>query len=226
MRSTVILFDIDGTLVTCGGAGRRAMEAAFLDRIGRGDVCNFSFNGATDRAIARRGLEAAGVPVTAEAVDALLERYLEHLGRTLSDAPAYRVLRGVVELLDRIEGTAGLAVGLGTGNVERGARAKLARGGIAERFTFGGFGDDHEERARLLEAGAARGAARLGVDRTRCRVVVVGDTPRDVEAARAIGAEAIGVATGGERPEVLLAHGARAAFEDLSDPSIVAILLA
>jgi phosphoglycolate phosphatase-like HAD superfamily hydrolase len=109
-------------------------------------------------------------------------------------------------------------VGLGTGNVKRGAIAKLARGGIHEQFAFGGFGCDAEDRTALLRAGAARGAESLGTHLDGCAVVVIGDTPKDVEAARGIGARCVGVGTGSYTPADLLACGADVAFATLAEP--------
>ena len=168
---TVVLFDVDGTLLTCGGAGRVAMEAAFREAVGRDDVCRFSFAGHTDRAIAREGLRGAGLEPDEAAIDAFLERYLGHLEPALDRSEGYSVFAGVTVLLDALEGRDGWAIGLGTGNVERGARAKLRRGGLDPRFGFGGFGCDHEERPRLIAAGAARGAQRLGVAPGRSRLL-------------------------------------------------------
>lgn len=221
---TVVLFDVDGTLITCGGAGRAAMEAAFRDTVGRDDVCGFSFAGHTDRAIAREGLRGAGLEPDEAAIDAFLDRYLSHLQPAIDRSERYAVYDGVTELLDALEGRDGWAIGLGTGNVERGARAKLRRGDLAERFGFGGFGCDHEERPRLIAAGAARGAARLGVAVEACRVIVIGDTVRDVDAARAIGARCIGVATGSTGADALRERGADLAVDALTDAAVRAFL--
>ena len=109
--------------------------------------------------------------------------------------------------------------------VRAGARAKLVRLGLYERFAFGSFGCDHEERARILEIGAVRGAALLGVPREACRVVVIGDTPRDVAAAQAIGAEAVAVATSAFTVDALHAAGATAAFADLRAPGVLEAVL-
>ena len=225
VRPTVLLFDVDGTLVSCGGAGRQAMTLALREIAGTDGALDFPFAGATDRGIARRGLEGAGALADDAGIDALLERYLEHLPDALASNERYRVLEGVEALLDALDGRPGYAIGLGTGNVEAGARAKLARGGIADRFAFGGYGCDHEERARLIAAGATRGAGRLGVTVDACRVVVVGDTDRDVRAAIAIGAECVGVGTGPFEPEELLEAGAVAAFDDLTAPGALEALL-
>ncbi len=218
-RATVILFDVDGTLVTCGGAGRRAMQTAFRELFGSDDVFEFTFGGATDRAIARRALVNGGIDPSDETIDAFLGRYLEHLPAMLAASERFAVLPGVCALLDRLEPLSHLSIGLGTGNVEAGARVKLRRGGLDTRFAFGGFGCDHEERARLLESGAARGAARLGLSVDRCRVVVVGDTLRDVEAARAIGADCVAVATGTSPLTELEQSGAMLVCASLTSPA-------
>lgn len=218
-QPTVVLFDIDGTLLSSGGAGRRAIDRAFAQRFGRPDACaGFSLAGRTDRAIVRFGLHAIGQPEDDATIDAVLEDYLRLLVEEVAASTDCRLHPGVPEALQELERHAGLAVGLGTGNVERGARIKLGRVGIADRFGFGGFGCDHEDRGTLLSIGAARGAARLGLPVHACRIVVIGDTPRDVEAARAIGAVAIAVATGPFSVEDLAATGADHVVPDLLDP--------
>jgi phosphoglycolate phosphatase len=120
---------------------------------------------------------------------------------------------------------AGFAVGLGTGNIKEGARLKLARVNLYDRFAFGGFGDDHEQRDLLLAAGVKRGAAKLGVQPGAVPVVVIGDSPRDVAAAKAIGAACIGVGTGSSSAQKLLELGATAAFDSLAAPGALEALL-
>ena len=222
---TVLLFDIDGTLVSTGGAGRRAMVGAFASLHGRHDVFEgVSFAGMTDRAIARHGLRTVLHEITDVEIDRALETYLGLLEAELAKADGYRVLPGVVALLDSIRGEPDVAVGLGTGNVRRGAYAKLARGGLDGAFTFGGFGCDAEDRTELLRAGARRGAEALGVPLDRCRVVVIGDTPKDVSAAQGIGARCIGVGTGGYSPTALAGCGAHRAFPTLEHEDVRAAL--
>jgi phosphoglycolate phosphatase len=229
-RPTVLLFDIDGTLLLTGGAGRRAFEGAFAQVLGRADaVAHISFAGMTDLAIARAGIRALGLELPPEAerarMDELVACYVELLAEELVSTSGYRIMPGVEQVLDGLVEAPRLAIGLGTGNVKRGAQAKLEKGGLWQRFTFGGFGCDAELRAEVLRAGAVRGAAELGEELAACRVVVIGDTPKDVEAALAIGAECVGVETGGVGAEALYARGARAVFSDLRDGAVLDLLL-
>ena len=229
-RPTVLLFDIDGTLVTTSGAGRRAIERAFAQRYGRSDMLrDVRFGGMTDRAITRIGLaglgEPADGPAAERAIDALLEHYVTVLAEEVANETGIRLHAGVLETLDALVDRPHTAIGLGTGNIRPGARLKLGRVGIFERFAFGGFGCDHEERTELLRIGAGRGAACLGVPVGACRLVVIGDTPRDVAAAGAIGAESVAVATSSYDRAALAASGARWVFEDLTAPDVLATLV-
>jgi phosphoglycolate phosphatase-like HAD superfamily hydrolase len=223
----VLLFDIDGTLVTTGGAGRRAIDAAFAQRYGRREACShFPLDGMTDRSILRMGLATISVEPTDAAIDELLVVYVGCLEREVRDAdPArYRVHEGMEAAV--LAGLArGMAVGLGTGNIREGARVKLARVGLYRHFAFGGFGDDHELRPELIRRGAERGAERLGVPLAATRVVVIGDTPKDVLAAKAIGAECVGVGTGSWSPDALLESGAAFAFTSLAAPGALEAVL-
>ena len=213
---TVLLFDIDGTLVLTGGAGRRAMNRAFTDACGHANgLEQVSFAGMTDPGILRAGIEAIGQVPTQALFAAILDAYLRYLAEELPKAEGYVILPGAKETVERAGHHAHVAVGLGTGNVEAGARLKLRHGGLDDYFAFGGFGCDHEDRAEVLRAGAERGAARLGTTRDRCRVVVIGDTPRDVHAARAIDAECIAVGTGGHDLAEMAALGADLVVDDL-----------
>ncbi len=226
-RPTILLWDIDGTLVTTGGVGRRAVERAFARHHGRADACSqVRFDGMTDRGITRLGLEAIGVEPTEAAIDAVLGAYLEELQDELaqSSPDAYRVHGGVEQALGAAR-ERGMAQGLGTGNIEQGARLKLERVGLYRHFEFGGFGSDHELRVELIRVGARRGAEKLGVPLARCRVVVIGDTPKDIDAARGIGAECLAVGTGSYGAEALAAYGATHAFASLTSPGALVALL-
>lgn len=208
MSATLVLFDIDGTLINSGGAGRRAMDRA-LRELGCGGA-SFSMAGMTDRAIARRALREGGCPDTDEAIEAVLARYLALLQETVGTQ--VRVLLGVRELLQQLSAIPRVRLGLGTGNLAAGAQLKLAQTGLWSFFDFGGFGCDAEHRGALLRVAAERGAAKVGLPLPACRVLVVGDTVHDIAAARANGFACLAVASGGssrahlaqERPELLV----------------------
>lgn len=222
--TTVALFDIDGTLMTTGGAGRRAMRAAFGEVVDAPHALDdVKLGGKTDPMILREGLEVIGRAYDAALVERILERYLERLEAEVARSPGYHVFDGVLTILDHAHAL-NAAVGLGTGNVERGAQVKLARGALNDRFAFGGFGSDAEDRTELIRAGAERGAARLGRPLSECRVIVIGDTPRDVRAAHGIGAVCLAVATGGYDVSALQKAGADLVVERLDDPRALAFL--
>jgi phosphoglycolate phosphatase len=224
---TVLLFDIDGTLVTTGGVGRRALSRAFEELHRREDACNFPLDGMTDRAISRRALTQLNLPAGEKDIDAVLVRYLVLLEEEIAraDIATYRVHEGMREALAAVRGQNHIAVGLGTGNVRDGARLKLRKVELFHLFDFGGFGCDHEDRVELIRCGAERGAHRLGTPLGRCRVVVIGDTPQDIAAAKGIGARCVGVGTGRYSAAELRAAGAEQAFDNLAVPGALAALL-
>ncbi|MCB9600571.1 MAG: HAD family hydrolase [Sandaracinus sp.] len=221
---TVALFDVDGTLVTTGGAGRRAMRAAFGEVLDAPHALDdVKLGGKTDPMILREGLSVIGREFDPTLVAEILARYLARLERELERTAGYHVFDGVRTMLDHADALS-VAVGLGTGNVERGARLKLARGDLNARFAFGGFGSDAEDRTELVRAGATRGAQYLGVPLAECRVVVIGDTPRDVRAAHGIGAVCLAVATGGYANDALEKAGADLVVDRLDEPQALAFL--
>ena len=225
-RPTILLFDIDGTLITSGGAGRRAMERAFEEGYGDREACRFRYDGMTDLQIARQTLVTLGVEPTREAMDESIRLYLrflvEEIART--DHALYRLHEGITAALTAARAR-GHGLGLGTGNVHEGARIKLERVGVFAEFAFGGFGSDAEDRTELLRHGAERGARHVGAALDACRVVVIGDTPKDVAAAHGIGAECIAVGTGSFTVPELAAAGAKYAFASLSAPGALEALL-
>jgi phosphoglycolate phosphatase len=227
MKPKIFLFDIDGTILSTHGAGRKSIDAAFGDLFQRPDACaHFSFSGMTDVAIVRLGLEAIGVEFDVAHVDRVIAVYLKHLALNLGQAQERDVVLhpGVRECIAacRIRG----AVGLGTGNVKAGAKLKLARVSLYEQFDFGGFGCDAEARADVLRVGAQRGATHLELALEDVQVIVIGDTPKDVAAAHAIGAKCLAVETGQHTKVELISVGANWVFEDLRAPGVADVLLA
>lgn len=222
---TVLLFDVDGTLVSTGGAGRRAMARAFEEVCGCSEALEgISLGGMTDRLILRTALRKLGRALDEALFDAIVAAYLRHLEQEVPRSPRYRVMPHVHEVLAGVD-RPHVAIGLGTGNVRRGAEIKLRRAALADRFRFGGFGEDAEDRAELLRTGVRRGAEALGVSPDGCRAVVIGDTPRDIQAAAAIDAACVAVATGGHDVASLRAAGPALVVESLADPRVLPALL-
>jgi len=222
---TIALFDIDGTLLRAGGAGRRALDLALVEVLGGQDDVSFEsveFAGRTDPWIVAEGLAKHGVEADVVLIEEVLRRYLAHLPAQLELASAFEVLPGAMELLRSLVARDDLALGLGTGNTERAAYAKLARGGLDSFFSFGGFGSDHPERAELLRVGLDRGLQHAANGR-EARAVVIGDTPHDVRAAGAIGADCIAVSTGGYDAKALEAAGAQLVVSDLRAPEVLRV---
>jgi phosphoglycolate phosphatase len=225
--ATVFLWDVDGTLISTAGAGRRAIELTFERRYGRADVVNFPLDGMTDPTIIGQGLAELGLTGEAAAreMPGFLGEYLGILAEVCAAATNFRVHAGIEAALALCQDRPEFAVGLGTGNIEQGARLKLARVDLNRHFAFGGYGSDHADRAEMLAIGARRGRDRLGLGNGSCRVVVIGDTPKDIAAARAIGAESIAVATGSYSAADLRSFGATHAVANLADPAATLALL-
>jgi phosphoglycolate phosphatase-like HAD superfamily hydrolase len=221
----LVLFDIDGTLLWSDGAGRRAITRALIEVFGETGPSDHRFDGKTDPQIVREMMRMAGRDDADidERMAPLFARYVACLEEELND-PAHhaRPLPGVVELLDVLSKRDDVALGLLTGNLVAGAHAKLRAVGIDPNvFVVGAFGSDHEHRPELPAIAQQRSRELLGVDIPGRRVVIIGDTPADVQCGRGIGARAIGVATGRYPREELMAHGAAAVFADLSDTEAV-----
>jgi phosphoglycolate phosphatase-like HAD superfamily hydrolase len=220
----LVLFDIDGTLLWTNGAGRRAVGAALRDEAGTsGPIDTYRLDGKTDPLIVRELLELAGHPDARnpDRIAAVCERYVLRLEEELRDNNNARLLPGVRELLAALEPAErdGRAmVGLLTGNVERGAVLKLRAAGLDPgRFAVGAYGSDSGVRADLPGIAARRAALLASREFTGSAVVILGDTPADVDCGRPIGARAIGVATGHYDVTALRSAGAAAVLADLSD---------
>ncbi len=217
----VVLFDIDGTLLLSNGAGRTAMEAALVEHFGTPGPRHYRYDGKTDKLIVRETMRHEGfadAEIDAR-MAAVLDRYLANLEVALAD-PARRAeaLPGIPALVDAVDAADDLVLGLLTGNVVAGARAKLGAVALAfERFVVGAFGSDHEDRPQLPPIAQARASEYLGYAVPGDRLVIIGDTPADVHCGRGVGARAIAVATGGFSVDELAAHAPAATFTDLRD---------
>jgi len=214
----VVLFDIDGTLISTGGAGLLAFERAFAEHFDvpaiNGQV---QFSGRTDRAIVADLFQVHGVVDSAVNWRLFLTGYFAHLPATLTVCRG-RVLPGVADLLAELAARPDVAVGLLTGNVREGGLLKLAHYGIQEYFPFGGFGDVHTDRSLVATAAVRAAREHLGQIDGDPRFTVVGDTPHDVACGHWVGARVVGVATGGSRADELSAAGAELVLDDFSRP--------
>ena len=190
-----VLFDIDGTLLASGGAGKAALESAFTEVFRLALRVQVPYSGRTDRAISRDLMSLHGIEPSAENWQRLLAVYLARLPDSLNRHHG-RVLPGILAILQALQARGDIALGLLTGNVRAGARVKLGHFGLFEHFAFGGFGDHHFDRDDVAREALGAVHAHVGADvRPEC-VWVIGDTPLDVRCARAIGAKVVAVATG------------------------------
>lgn len=226
----IVLFDVDQTLLWSGGAGALAMRRAFHQLYGIEDgFRRIEFSGRSDWAILRDAMRLHGLP-DADArsgraagfpreMARFQEAYYRMLGPALREAQGAHTKPGVPELLAALSARDGLRLGLATGNFRQGALMKLRHFGLDRYLAEGGFGDDAEDRGELVAIAIERVAD--GAPADPASVWVVGDTPLDIDAARANGARCLGVATGSASIETLRAAGADLALADLSDTEAV-----
>ena len=219
----IFLFDIDLTMIRTQGAGSLAMTEVMRELLGIDDAfVGVRFGGRTDRSLLREALTTHRVQVDdfETFVERFKEAYVPRLAHHLHERGGV-VLPGVPELLDAVAALPDARLGLATGNFRRAAEIKLRYFGLWRRFSSGGFADDGEDRVDVVAAAIRATAGDSGA----APVYVFGDSPDDIAAARANGAVAIGVATGGSSPAILAAAGADLVFDDLSDPAAVLRLL-
>jgi phosphoglycolate phosphatase-like HAD superfamily hydrolase len=222
--SRLVLFDIDGTLLSAAGAGRHAVRQALAEAVG--DIpaaAKWVFAGKTDPQLTRELLEHHGVP--GEQVEALIprvmHRYLELLETHLATAADAHLKPGVEALLGALAEHRDVTVGLLTGNLAEGARIKLRRFGLEHHFKLGAFGSDHHHRPALPAIAVQRAHALTGVTYEGKEIVIIGDTEHDIRCGAALGVRAIGVATGPYGVEELRTHGPDHVFQDLGDTAAV-----
>jgi phosphoglycolate phosphatase-like HAD superfamily hydrolase len=216
----LILFDIDGTLLRDGIAAKIAFARALRDTYQTtGPIEGFRFAGMTDPECVSEIMRLAGVEERTILArrDECLRRYVELLQdeiRTHQDAHLYP---GVRELLERLNKLDNVMVGLLTGNVLRGAQLKLRRWNLEPYFRFGAYGDDHENRAVLAQIALEKAKALSGRSFSGSETTVIGDTPKDIACARAIGARAVAVATGSISRDALAACEPDALLDSFED---------
>ena len=217
----LVLFDIDGTLLSSEGMGRASMQHALDEVFGSPGDPAYRYDGKTDRQIVREVMRLEGH--SDEHIDSRMERLMElYLDGLRAGAKSgkfnVKPLAGVPEILNALEARDDVVLGLLTGNIAPGARIKLSAAGIdPDRFRVNAFGSDHENRPELPGIAQRRASEVLGLSVAGDRVVVIGDTPADIECGRALGARSIGVASGHYTVEQLMAHHPYAALPSLVD---------
>jgi phosphoglycolate phosphatase len=226
----LVLFDIDGTLVLTGGAGLRAMNRACAELAGHADALSgIPVAGRTDRIILADVVARTGRSLDEQLLLVLRERYLGHLREEILRPGAMptaehlgprggtkALMPGIRELLDELQARPDVFLGLLTGNFEEGARIKLEHFDLWRYFRCGAYGDDAADRNALVPIAVER-ARRCGLPEIAgAQILVIGDTPHDIACARAAGAVAVGVATGGFTVDELRACGADVVFKDLA----------
>jgi phosphoglycolate phosphatase-like HAD superfamily hydrolase len=218
-RPNAILFDIDSTLITTGGAGAVSWRRAFDELYGiPADIGEFTDAGMTDPEVGRRTFEAVlGREPTARELAKLMAVRLKYLPEAVAESNGYRVLDGVEELLPRLVDE-GYLLGLTTGGTDSAAHIKLARANLARWFTFGGYGSDSTDRTELTRIAIERAGKLLGEELDPKTVLVIGDTPLDIAAAHGAGAVAIGVASGHSTAQQLEEAGADYVLGSLREP--------
>jgi phosphoglycolate phosphatase len=219
--TTIALFDIDKTLIARSSAHLKAFFMSLRAVYGVSAEPNvITHHGMTDQQIIREVLRVKGVDEQAindgmqRCMQVMTDRFFE-----LNPADTIELLPGVLDLLEALK-KRGAHIGLVTGNLEKIAWGKLEKAGIARYFTFGGFGSDHSDRRKMAALAVKRCSALYGLSGNN-PVVLFGDTPFDIAAARAVGALAVGVATGYPSKDQLLAAGADIVFDNLADTQAV-----
>ncbi|MBA2433453.1 MAG: haloacid dehalogenase-like hydrolase [Chthoniobacterales bacterium] len=216
MPKRLLLWDIDATLVTTGGAGEKALKQIVRERWGvADDFHDIEIAGRTDVHITRQILQKYGIALTEENIRPFLDAYLAGLEEFLPQLNG-RVLPGVAEILERLHPHPDRVLALLTGNLRRGAELKLRHFGLWDRFEFGAFADDHHERNELGAFARTRAREKHGHDFEVATIDVIGDTGHDIACGKFFGARTIAVATGTWTRAQLAEHEPDFLFDDLS----------
>ena len=224
----LLLFDIDGTLLLSGRAGLRAMTRAFAQTFGITDAFEGQhFGGRTDSFLVSHALKKAGLPDTPDAHLRFRENYIPLLAEEIQHPGEGHkgLMPGARELLEALQDFDDLHAALLTGNYREAAEIKLQHFELWDFFEWGAFSDDHFDRNELVPIARSRAETYDIPAEAIERVIVIGDTPHDIECARVAGARSIAVATGGYTVEQLRGFGADAVLPDLSDTEAVIKLL-
>lgn len=212
-----ILFDIDGTLIDSGGAGTRSLDLAFEEIFSIPEAFrNIRMAGKTDMQILKEGLKLHRIDSPNGVIPIFFRTYIRHLRKNIDTGKGH-VKPGIMNALRLLSSSSGCILGLLTGNIEEGAMVKLQAFGLDTFFETGAYGDDSEDRNKLLPVAVDKLYKRTSLTVGFKDCIVIGDTPRDIECSKPYGALAVAVATGPYAFGVLADAGADVVFEDLSD---------
>jgi len=222
----LVLFDIDGTLIRTGGAGVKAFGKVFQTEFGAVDGFEkLKFAGRTDISLVREFFGYHNIPATPENFERFFTKYVFWLDHILKDSIT-EICAGVTDFIAASRATRlPPLLGLLTGNIRLGAEIKLRRVSLWDTFETGAFADDHEQRDQIAALARERGARILKRNLADNEVLVIGDTPFDIQCARAIGAKVLAVATGGAALEQLHSHNPDWAVKNLSELDAASVLL-
>jgi phosphoglycolate phosphatase-like HAD superfamily hydrolase len=204
-----VLFDVDGTLISSGGAGAASWRLAFQELYGiPADIGKYTDAGMTEPEVARLTFKSViGHEPSRQELACVMSTRLRYLPQTVEESKSFRVLPGVRETLDRLSSER-ILLGITTGGMESAAHIKLARAKLNHYFCFGGYGSDSTDRTELTRRALDRGGTLLGEPLDPRETLVVGDTPHDVDAAHGVGTFVAGVATGHFSRDALREAGA------------------
>jgi len=216
MSKRLLLWDIDATLISTGGAGDEALKRVVAQRYGvEDDLHDVEIAGRTDAGIARSILEKYEIEPSARNVAGFLDEYVAHLAELLPQLDGH-VLPGIAEILHRLHSRRDHVLALLTGNLRRGAQLKLQRYGLWDYFEFGAFADDHYDRNELGAFARARAQERHQHDFEVGLIDVIGDTGHDVACGKIFGARTVAVATGSWPRAKLAEHQPDFLFDDFA----------
>lgn len=223
----LLLFDIDGTLLTAGGVGISSCEAAFNELFGVQDVWgDTKARGKTDHLIFQEiAQKVLNRPLLDTELQSVAELYLKNFESELREAERFRVFPGVNEVIAALAQSDDVAIGLETGNLEEAAWLKLSRAALRSHFSFGGFGSDSMDRNQIVRVAIERGKALHNASFAPESVVVIGDAVQDIIAGKSVGARTVALLTGRAPREELLAESPDVVLDDMSDVAHVVALL-
>src|SRR5436190_1375324 len=218
-KPLAVLFDVDGTLISTGGAGAASWRYAFDELHGiPADIGQFTDAGVTDPPVARLTFQkAVSHDPSPTELATVMAAYLDRLPWEVEHSEKYRVLDGAEDALRSLS-RQGVLLGITSGAVEAAAHIKLSRAGFNRYFPFGGYGSDSADRVELTRCALVRGGRLLGHELDPKQCFVVGDTPKDIEAAHGAGCQAVGTATGHYSVDQLREAGADHIMTSLREP--------